>query len=91
MSGAIFGGVNSVYGAIIGGLFVSLAQDLLKKFFFLIFGLAIEIWAGLLPMLFLVITLSFFPNGLMGTEGLSIERIKIAYERMKNRLNRLLK
>jgi branched-subunit amino acid ABC-type transport system permease component len=91
MSGAILGGVYSVYGAIIGGLFVALAYDLLKKFFFLIFGLAIEFWAGLLPMLFLVIALSFFPNGLMGSDGLSLERISIAFERLKLRIKNLLK
>ena len=91
MSGAILGGVYSVYGAIIGGLFVALAYDLLKKFFFLIFGLAIEFWAGLLPMLFLVIALSFFPNGLMGSDGLSLERISIAFERLKLRIKNLVK
>jgi branched-subunit amino acid ABC-type transport system permease component len=91
MSGAILGGVYSVYGAIIGGLFVALAQVILKKFFFLFFGLAVETWAGLLPMLFLVITLFLFPNGLMGPNGLSKERIKIALERLKDRFNELLK
>jgi branched-chain amino acid transport system permease protein len=91
MSGAILGGVYNVYGAIIGGLFVALAQDLLKKFFFLIFGLAIETWAGLLPMLFLVIALSFFPNGLISPDGLTVERIQVTLERLKKRLNGLLK
>jgi len=91
MSGAILGGVYSVYGAIIGGLFVALAQDILKKFFFFFFGLAVETWAGLLPMLFLVVTLFLFPNGLMGPDGLSKERIKIDLERLKNWVNGLLK
>ena len=62
----------------------------MKKIFFLFFGLAIETWAGLLPMLFLALTLFLFPNGLIGPNGLSVERIKIAFERLKNRVNGLL-
>ena len=91
MSGAILGGVYSVYGAIIGGLFVALGQNMLKGIFFRFFGLAVETWAGLLPMLFLVIALSFFPNGLVGPEGITREKISILLERVKNRLNGLLK
>jgi branched-chain amino acid transport system permease protein len=91
MSGAILGGVHSIYGAIIGGLFVSLAQDLLRKFFFMIFGLGIEAWARLLPMLFLVVALTVFPNGLISPEGISVERIRIALDRLEQRLKRLLK
>lgn len=86
MSGAILGGIFSVYGAIIGGLFVALAQDILKRIFFIFFGLAVETWAGLLPMFFLVVTLSFFPNGLIGPEGITIEKITIAWDRLKKRL-----
>ncbi|MCW4014269.1 MAG: branched-chain amino acid ABC transporter permease [Candidatus Bathyarchaeota archaeon] len=86
MSGAIFGGVNNVYGAILGGLFVALAQDLLKDLFFIFFGLAVEKWQGLLPMLFLVTSLTLFPNGVLGTDGLNRERIKIAYQKLRERL-----
>lgn len=86
MSGAILGGVNNVYGAIIGGLFVALAQDMLKDLFFIFFGLAAEKWQNLLPMFFLVISLSLFPNGITGADGLSVERIRIAYEKLRKRL-----
>ncbi len=89
MSGAILGGVYSVYGAIIGGLFVALAQDMLKKFFYIFFGLAIERWQGLLPMLFLATTLSLFPHGLLGSQGLSVEKIRIAYDDLIKRLKAL--
>lgn len=86
MSGAILGGVYSIYGAIIGGLFVALAQDLLKKFFYMFIGLAIEKWQGLLPMIFLLISMTLFPNGLVGPNGLTVERITVAYERIKKRV-----
>jgi branched-chain amino acid transport system permease protein len=86
MSGAILGGVNNVYGAILGGLFVALAQDMLKDLFYIFFGLAVEKWQGLLPMIFLVTSLTLFPNGIISADGLNIERIKIAYQKIRERL-----
>jgi len=86
MSGAILGGVNNIYGAIIGGLFVALAQDWLRKFFYIFVGLAVEKWQGLLPMMFLVSALIFFPNGILGSEGLSIERARLVVERLRKRV-----
>ena len=86
MSGAILGGVTNVYGAIIGGLFVALAQDMLKDLFFIFFGLAVEKWQGLLPMVFLITSLTLFPNGIIGVEGVSMEKIRIAYEKLRKRL-----
>jgi len=72
-------------------LFVALGQNILKNLFFRFFGLAVETWAGLFPMLFLVIALSFFPNGLIGPEGITLEKISIALERVKKRLTGLFK
>lgn len=89
MSGAILGGVYSVYGAVIGGLFVALAQDTLKRVFYIFFGLAVETWSGLFPMLFLVGALTLFPNGILGSDGLSVEKIRIAITRLKKRLGLL--
>jgi len=86
MSGAILGGVNNIYGAIIGGLFVAFAQDWLRKFFYIFVGLAVEKWQGLLPMMFLVSALIFFPNGILGSEGLSIERARLVAERLRKRV-----
>ena len=65
MTGAIFGGLNSVYGAIIGGAFVALAEKVLAKVLFWVFGLSVMTWAPIYPMVFLVVTLLYFPNGVM--------------------------
>ena len=72
MSGAILGGLSSIYGAIIGGLFIALAQDALGQFIYVAFGLASESWKGLLPLAFLLIATAFFPNGLTGRGDLDI-------------------
>lgn len=91
MSGAIIGGVYNIYGAIIGGIFVVLAQDLLKSLFYIIIGsaasaqTAIESWQGLFPILLLVLALTYFPNGLIGPEDITLERIRITWERLRKR------
>jgi len=75
MSGAILGGVYTIYGAIIGGLFVALAQELLNRVFLKIFGHTILLWQGLFPMAFLVLALFIFPNGVTGPGGIDKQRL----------------
>ena len=79
------GGVYSIYGAIIGGLFVALAQDILKDIFYIFFGLGIERWAQLLPLSFLLIALTFFPNGFFGPTGFNMTEFKNFVNRLRNR------
>jgi len=75
MSGAILGGLYSIYGAIIGGMFIALAENTLKSLFFIFFGLAAETWKGLLPLAFLLTATAFFPNGLTGHEDLNVRSL----------------
>ena len=86
MSGAIFGGVQSVLGAVVGGLFVVLAQDFLADFFFILFGLPALKWQQLLPLAFLALTLTFFPNGVFGEEGLRADTFKDRLKELRSRL-----
>jgi branched-subunit amino acid ABC-type transport system permease component len=86
MAGAIMGGIYNIYGAIIGGLFVALAQDLLKSFFYMLFGLSIENWGGLLPIAFLLIAMMLFPNGLLGPSGINITELKNSLNRLRDRI-----
>jgi branched-chain amino acid transport system permease protein len=86
MSGAIMGGVYNVYGAIIGGLFVSLSQKVLNSLFFNIFGLAIMNWQGLFPLGFLVLALFIFPNGVTGPGGIDKQRLIDLWSRIKKML-----
>lgn len=86
MSGAIMGGVYNVYGAIIGGLFVSLSQKLLNTLFYNLFGLAVMNWQGLFPMGFLVLALFVFPNGITGPGGIDKQRLINLWSRIKKML-----
>lgn len=86
MSGAIFGGVQSVWGAVVGGLFVALAQDILADLFFILFGLPALKWQQLLPLAFLALTLTFFPNGVFGDDGLKTEAIRDRLNELRSRL-----
>jgi branched-subunit amino acid ABC-type transport system permease component len=86
MSGAIFGGVQSVWGAVAGGLFVALSQDALADLFFALFGLPAMKWQGLLPLAFLVLTLTLFPNGVFGDEGLRAEAVRERLRELRSRL-----
>ena len=85
MAGAILGGVYNVYGAIIGGLFIVLTQDLLKDIFFIVFGLSIESWIRLLSLIFLWIAMMFFPNGFFGSTGLNVADVRNLINKIKNR------
>ena len=88
MAGAIFGGVYNVYGAIIGGIFVALADDLLKRFAYQIVGLPALKWQGLFPMMLLVFTLTIFPNGITGTGGIDRQRLEDLWSDLKKMFTR---
>lgn len=83
MSGAILGGVYNVYGAIIGGVFVALAQDFLKKLAFQVIGLGADKWQSLFPTIFLVITLFIFPDGVTGTSGIDRQKLDELWIKIK--------
>ncbi len=69
MTGSILGGLDSINGAIVGGVFVAISQKVLSTVLFWIFGLDVLRWTGIYPIMFLVIALFFFPNGVLnGTE-----------------------
>jgi branched-subunit amino acid ABC-type transport system permease component len=64
MSAAILGGLYSIYGAVIGGFLVTVAQDFLKNLFFIVFGLVAVRWQELTPIVFLIGIMFLFPNGI---------------------------
>jgi len=82
MSGSILGGTNNIYGAIIGGLFVALGQDILKNIAFTFFGLPALKWQGLLPIFFLVFSMTTFPNGLLNGNASNLRRIKTNLDKL---------
>ena len=64
----LLGGIDNVRGAIIGGLFVGLAEIMITTWCQMIIG----VWFGgfrfLVPFSIIVIVLGFGPNGLFGTD-----------------------
>jgi branched-chain amino acid transport system permease protein len=88
MSGAILGGIYNVYGAIIGGIFVALAESFLKKIAYQLFGLGALKWQGLFPIIFLVGTLLIFPDGITGEGGIDRQRLIDFWGDLKKRFIR---
>jgi len=43
-------------------------------------------WQGLLPLAFLVLTLTLFPNGVFGDEGLRAEALRERLRELRSRL-----
>ena len=76
MTGAILGGLDNIFGAVIGGVFIGVAQKVLARILFWIFGLSAEKWAGIYPIAFLVVTLAFFPNGVLNRGTLDLRWLK---------------
>ena len=58
----------------------------LLHFFFILFGLPAMKWQQLLPLAFLALTLTFFPNGVFGDEGLKTEAIRDRLKELRSRL-----
>ena len=69
MTGSILGGLNSIYGAIFGGIFVAVGQKLLNYVLYHFLGIAANEWVGLLPIAFLWTVLIIAPNGITGRSG----------------------
>jgi branched-chain amino acid transport system permease protein len=82
MTGAILGGLDNIFGAVIGGVFVGVAQKVLARILFWIFGISVEKWAGIYPIAFLVITLAFFPNGVLNQGTLDLRWSKRIIEKV---------
>jgi len=66
MSGSILGGLTSIPGAIIGGIFIAFGESILKEIVYIVFGVNMDMWQGILPIIFLVTILFLFPDGLFG-------------------------
>jgi branched-chain amino acid transport system permease protein len=82
MTGSIFGGLDSVFGALVGGVFIAVAQKVLATILFWFFGLSVLTWVSIYPMVFLVITLFFFPNGLMDRRNIQNKWIREIIDRI---------
>jgi len=66
MAGSLLGGMESVYGAIVGGFGVGLSEILLTNRLQATFGIWIGEYRPLIPMFFLIAVLLIQPRGLQG-------------------------
>lgn len=66
MAGSLLGGLENIYGAIIGGFGVGLSEILITSFLQEYVGAWVGEWRPLVPMLILVFVLLLEPRGLSG-------------------------
>jgi branched-chain amino acid transport system permease protein len=66
MAGSLLGGLNSVYGAIIGGATMGIAEIMLTLWGQRLLGTWVGEYRPLVPMIFLIVILLVEPNGLEG-------------------------
>jgi branched-chain amino acid transport system permease protein len=77
MAGSVLGGLHSIYGAIIGGVFIALSQKGLTYISIKLFGSGLGSWESLMPMIVLFLILVIEPNGVTGFKGKEISIHKI--------------
>jgi branched-chain amino acid transport system permease protein len=83
MAGSILGGLSNVYGAVIGGFIISIAEKTIGKILVFFFGPTVEFWYGLIPITLLISIMFFFPNGLTDKANTNIQRINRFIKKLK--------
>jgi branched-chain amino acid transport system permease protein len=68
IAGSVLGGLDNVYGAIIGGLFLAFTQRVLPTFVMRAFGTWIGAYLSLVPLFIIIAVLFIEPQGLTGLQ-----------------------
>jgi len=66
MTGSILGGLDNIYGAIFGGMFIAIGQKTLHIILLRLVGVVVNNWYSLIPIVFLWLVLVISPNGITG-------------------------
>jgi branched-chain amino acid transport system permease protein len=66
MAGSVLGGLQSIYGAIIGGFLIGIFEIIVTTFLARIFGMWVGEYRSMIPVLILVIVIMIEPAGLYG-------------------------
>jgi branched-chain amino acid transport system permease protein len=92
MTGSVLGGLNSIFGAILGGLFVATSQKGVTWFLMSTFGSGMGVYEGLIPILFLFFILAVEPEGItaLNWRNLSIKSVKENLIKLRNVLENML-
>ena len=91
MAGSIVGGLNSVAGAVVGGLLVSIVQKLISEFFTYFFGVGFVEYEGLYPIIFIFVVLMIEPEGIVGAFNVHhspLKTVRAVLSRIKSLFNR---
>jgi branched-chain amino acid transport system permease protein len=65
MAGSIMGGLNSISGAMLGGAIVSISKDLVNSLLIAVWGIRMEGFVTLIPIVFIFVILMLQPNGIV--------------------------
>ena len=92
MAGSVIGGLNSVTGAVVGGLLVAILPKFLSAVLMFIFNRVFIEYEALFPIIFIFVVLMIEPDGIMGilnrphsprrTLNDAIHRLKSLYNRV---------
>jgi len=94
MAGSIMGGLNNVYGGIIGGIFIAMANKTLKYLLGVLLGIKMGWWTPILPSALLWMVLILAPNGITRLEVNPLRHIhglRVRLKRFKSIVKNLLK
>lgn len=88
MAGSALGGLSNIYGAIIGGVLVAMAQKTLSYVLLQLFGLGVKLWERLFPIIFIYVIMTVMPNGLTGLKDplQSLRSLRAQLKRLKSAL-----
>ncbi len=78
---SIVGGLNSIYGAVLGGLLMGLSEILGTSSLATLLGAWVIPYRPLIPLIAIVITLLLAPNGLMGVDWRNIGSLRQRVQR----------
>jgi branched-chain amino acid transport system permease protein len=92
MAGSVLGGLSSINGAIIGGLFTATATKVLTWVLMQTIGVNMGVYEGMIPIVFLFLILVIEPNGLIAIDPqkISVQGTKDAWIRFNRSIRNLL-
>jgi branched-chain amino acid transport system permease protein len=92
MTGSVLGGLNSIVGAILGGIIVATSQKGVTWILMSAYGSSMGSYEGLIPIIFLFLILAIEPEGITSIKwrNLSVKSIRDNMFRLKNTLRNML-
>ncbi len=92
MTGSVLGGLNSIFGAIVGGLIVSSAQKTIIWNLMHYFGTGMGVYENMIPIILLFTVLSIEPEGLAAVNwrNLSVNSVKESGAKLMRAMRNML-